>query len=215
MFNIFNIFFILFLSITCTKTFAVSANDTVTGLLLNIHTMSADFVQTVQDKKSRVLQQSHGYVALQRPGKFYWEVKNPTRQVIIANGARLWIYDPDLEQVTIRAFSKATGQTPAFLLSDANLTLGKDFVVNSIPAISQIAGTQNFVLIPKDHDNVFAKIQLSFINKQIHEMVLEDQLGHTTKIAFQHVKNNSPLSAALFNFKPPAQVDVIDETRRK
>ncbi len=71
-------------------------------------------------------------MALQRPGKFRWEVVKPNAQLIIANGSRLWIYDPDLEQVIIRAFKHATGQTPALLLSDDNATLSKDFNVQQV-----------------------------------------------------------------------------------
>ncbi len=195
---------------------AESVGDTLTHLLLNIHTMQANFSQTVKDQSlKKTLQSSQGVVSLQRPGKFRWDVKTPNPQLIIANDSRLWIYDPDLQQVTIRSFSKATGQTPAFLLSDANLSLAKDFNVEQKNAVSQIANQKIFVLTPKDKDNLFAQIKLTFLKNDIREMQLEDHLGHVTTIAFQHVKAGINLPASLFVFTPGDKVDVIDETKRQ
>lgn len=189
-----------------------AASDTLTNLLLNIHTLQANFTQTIKDKSAKTLQQSEGNLAIERPGKFRWEVKKPTPQLIVANGARLWIYDPDLEQVTVRKISKAAGQTPAALLSDKSLTLGKDFIVQTSKKTSQIAGVEGFTLTPKEKDDPMQMIKLSFLNKQIQEMQLQDHLGHTTIIVFQHVKTGMSLPNSLFTFKPSAKIDVIDET---
>jgi outer membrane lipoprotein carrier protein len=195
---------------------AQTASDDLTNLLLNIHTMQADFVQTIRDQQSgKTVQQSRGHIMLERPGKFRWDVTSPIAQLIIANGTRLWIYDKDLEQVTIRLFRKATGQTPALLLSDKNLTLGKDFNVSVINNPSQIAGIEKFLLTPKDKEDTFETITLTFMNKQIHEMQLKDHLDHLTVIAFQRVQMNKPLAGSLFTFQPPANVDVIDETKNR
>lgn len=194
--------------------FADSASDNLTNLLLSMNTMKANFVQTIKDK-SKTLQKTQGIVALQRPGKFRWEVQSPVAQIIIANNSRLWIYDPDLEQVTVRKFSKAAGQTPALLLSDKNLTLGNDFNVTVLPATSQIANQQIFELTPKNKNDAFERIKLTFISKQIRQMQLEDRLGHQTVISFQNVKTGIALPASLFNFTPPPRVDVIDETKNK
>jgi outer membrane lipoprotein carrier protein len=191
-----------------TSLHAENASDDLTKLLLDIHTMQAEFTQTVKDKSAKSLQQSQGKMSLSRPGKFRWEIQKPTSQLIIANGTRLWIYDADLEQVTIRAFHRAAGQTPALLLSDKSLTLSKDFIVKSVPNPSQIAGSQLFVLTAKS-------IRLAFLKKQIHEMRLEDRLGHVTTITFRDVKTGIALPDSLFTFKPSANVDVIDETQNK
>lgn len=181
----------------------------LTQLLLGMHTMQANFTQRITDKKARPLQQTQGRMALQRPGKFRWEVVKPVAQLIVANGARLWIYDRDLEQVTIRTFKSATGQTPALLLSDNNLTLGKDFFVTQ----TGDASAPVFLLKPKDKSN-FESIKLSFSNTVIHEMELKDHLGHTTLIQFRDVALNKSLSERLFTFKPPSGIDIIDETKQ-
>jgi len=182
----------------------------LTQLLLGIRTMQADFTQKITDKKAKPLQQTQGRMALERPGKFRWEVTKPIAQLIVANGTRLWIYDRDLEQVTIRAFKSATGQTPALLLSDNNLTLGKDFFVTQ----TGDASAPVFLLKPKDKSN-FESIKLSFSNNVIHEMELKDHLGHTTLIQFRDVALNAPLSERLFTFKPPSGIDIIDETKQR
>jgi outer membrane lipoprotein carrier protein len=188
-----------------------SASSALTGILLNTQTMEADFSQTVKDKTHHNIQQTQGHMALVRPGKFRWEVKSPNQQLIVANGKRLWIYDPDLEQVTVQTFHAGSGKTPALLLSDKSLTLDKDYKVQAIPQISAIAGLQVFLLTPKDNDDPMNQIRLTFLNKKIHEMQLQDHLGHTTIITFQNVNTGMPLADTLFTFIPP--VDVIDETK--
>ncbi|MHB1949275.1 MAG: outer membrane lipoprotein chaperone LolA [Gammaproteobacteria bacterium] len=190
---------------------AESATDTLTGFLQNMRSMRADFTQTILDNKGHALQKSSGQMLLQRPNQFRWDVKSPIRQLIVTNGKRLWIYDPDLEQVTIRGLAKAAGETPAMLLNDPNLSLGKEFDVKAITVDS--SALQWFMLTPKDKSTVISALQLGFANQIIQEMQLSDHLGHTTKITFNHVKLNVPLASNLFNFTSPAHVDVIDETK--
>lgn len=206
------------LAILCLSTsmtvYAASSSDTVTNLLMKMHTMQADFTQNISTQKERSGQATRGQMALQRPGKFRWDIKKPVAQLIIANGTRLWVYDKDLEQVTIRKFNSAEGQTPALLLSDKDLTLGKDYIVKDLNN-GNLAATQTFLLLPKNKDNSFESIRLDFMQQQIKQMELKDRLGHTTTIRFQNIKLNAPLAAALFTFNPPAHVDVIDETKRK
>jgi outer membrane lipoprotein carrier protein len=193
---------------------AQDASGELTNLLLNIKTMQADFTQIVKDKSAKAaFQQTHGHMSLERPGKFRWQIIKPIAQLIIANGTRLWIYDADLEQVTIRSFHRAAGQTPALLLSDSTLTLNKDFTVEKQAGTS--TDNPKFVLSPKDKEDPFATITLSFLNKKIQEMKLEDRLGHVTTIAFQNVQVGMPLANSLFTFKPTANVDVIDETKNQ
>lgn len=92
----------------------------LSDLLKSVQGMKANFTQTLYDGRGKAKQTSYGNMAMQRPGKFRWEVTKPMPQLIIANQTTLWIFDPDLEQVTIRSLSKASGETPAFLLSDSS-----------------------------------------------------------------------------------------------
>jgi outer membrane lipoprotein carrier protein len=200
------IFFISFFS--CAH--ANPASDTLTQLLNNTRTMQADFTEVVKDTKGKTLNRSQGKMSLERPGKFRWDVIKPNPQLIVTNGKKIWIYDADLEQVTIRYLSKEPGEAPALLLSNANETLTKDFSVDT----SNQTNTQWFSLRPKDKNSMFEFIKLGFQNQQITEMQLKDHLGHVTLIQFNRVVINNNLSPALFNFKVPAKVDVIDETHR-
>jgi outer membrane lipoprotein carrier protein len=204
---------LIFLNCFVTQAYAEDAIGSLTNLLLGVHTMQADFSQNVKDKSARSLFLSGGHMALERPGKFRWDVTRPNPQLIIANGTKLWVYDKDLEQVTIRAFHKAAGQTPALLLSDSTLDLNKDFTVQEGKNFQSIANYRIFILTPKDKEDPFETIKISFIDKHLHDMQLEDKLGHVTTIAFQNVKTGIPLAASLFTFQPPPHVDVIDETK--
>lgn len=202
----------LFLTITAiilsTTTNAAPADDLSTQLNA-IHTMRANFTQTIYDNKGRAGQQSRGKMSLERPGKFRWEVIAPIPQTIIANGAKLWVYDPDLEQVTIRSLKQSAGDTPALLLSNVDNTLMQAY---NIKPAEQKSDSRFFTLIPKSADSVFASIKLVFLKNQMQEMRLEDHLGHITSIKFQQIETNINLPASLFVFKRTAKVDVIDDT---
>lgn len=202
------------LSLLTMAAHADTATTDLSALLNAVKTMRATFTQTTYDSRGKVTQKSYGKMAMQRPGKFRWEVTKPIPQLIIANQSKLWIYDPDLEQVTIRTLSTTTGESPALLLSHDNVSLDQNFAVKSIQRDSP--DWQWFALTPKKKaDNMFESIQLGFKNKQIHEMRLQDNLGHSTIVQFQNIQLNISLATALFTFKPSSKIDVIDETHKK
>lgn len=202
----------LFLCFFCISIgYANTPDADLIQMLNNVNTMQGHFVQTILDGRGKTLNQTQGRMSLQRPGKFRWETLQPSKQLIVTNGHKVWIYDPDLEQVTIRYLTKEAGETPALLLSNTNTTLQKNFTVQTTPSKSSV---QWFLLTPKDKGNVFEAIKLGFANQHIAQMQLQDHLGHVTKIQFNGVVINSGLSPSLFVFKSPKNVDVIDETRR-
>lgn len=193
--------------------FAQSISEEFASQLNGVQTMQAGFKQIIYDNHGKAVQQSYGEMAFSRPGKFRWQVKKPIPQLIIANGNKLWIYDPDLRQVIIRSLQKAVGETPALLLSHVSTSIENDFKVQKNQ--SQNTTEQWFTLLPKRKDSMFAHIQMGFSGKQIREMRLEDQLGHTTKIIFTQAKINTRVSNNKFVFKSPPHVDIIDETKKK
>lgn len=204
----------LLIIILCYQVIAYAnvTSDALSARLAKINSMQADFTQTITDRKDKPVQKSAGHMSLQRPGKFRWSVTRPTAQTVVANGERLWIYDPDLEQVTIRSISKEIGETPALLLSNTESTLANDFNVTTQP--DKKSGLEWFLLVPKNQNSMLALIKLGFAGQQIREMYLEDHLGHVTDVEFYNILVNPRLAASLFNFKPPKHVDVIDETKR-
>lgn len=202
-------FFILLAVLISTKCIASPVED-LSKLMNPIRTISASFAQMVYDNHGRQIQSSMGTMALSKPGKFRWVTSQPQSQTLIANGNRLWIYDPDLQQVTIRAINSSSGDSPALLLSNFSATLNKDYTV------SEMNGTRDemrwFKLVPKNKNSGYQLIQLGFYNDSVRQMVLQDNLGHSTKIRFNHVKTNSTLGNNLFTFNAPKNVDVLDET---
>lgn len=206
---------IVFVAI-CLFQLPVYADDTsakdLSALLTKLNAIKADFTQIITDKNAKQIQQSVGQMYMQRPGKFRWDVKKPSKQLVVTNGKKIWIYDPDLEQVTIRALTKEVGESPAMLLTNPSTTIEKDYQVQSIKASAK--DLQWFSLIPKNQNSMFAKIKLGFNKNEIREMELQDHIGHTTSIAFYNINMNPSLPENIFSFKPPAHVDVIDETKR-
>lgn len=201
---------LVFISVLFFTTLHAETAENLTLLLKNMHGMQASFTQSILDKNGKVMQTNSGRMALHRPNQFRWEVIKPIRQLIVTNGKQLWIYDPDLEQVTIRKLVKAAGETPAMLLSDENLALTHEF---SVKPLKKINSVQWFLLVPKDKGSVISQLKLGFKENQIQGMQIEDHLGHLTQIEFSQVKFNKPIATSLFNFKPPANVDVINETK--
>jgi outer membrane lipoprotein carrier protein len=180
--------------------------------LNDMRTMKADFTQITYDNHHKPVQQSYGRMALHRPGQFRWEVTKPVPQLMIANDARLWIYDEDLEQVTIRPLNRVAGETPGLLLSHVETNLEKHFTITLLDESS--TQKQWFLLIPKGPDSLFASITMGFTKGRIVEMRLQDHLGHMTRILFNKIQVNTQLPSSLFVFKSPAHVDVIDETKK-
>lgn len=198
--------------ICCVSSYAfASPSSDLAHLLAKVNTIEATFSQTIYDNRNQPVQRSFGKMAMERPDKFRWEVKKPIPQLIIANQSRLFIYDPDLEQVTIRPFKQTVGETPSMLLSYNTATLEKEYRVVILPKKS--SDLRWFALSPKNPDNAFVGVQLGFANDIINQMKLQDHLGNTTRIQFENIKTNKPLATNLFTFKTPKGVDVIDETK--
>jgi outer membrane lipoprotein carrier protein len=189
------------------------ANVELRDILATIPNMRANFTQTMCDDKGNVIQTAHGWMALARPAKLRWEVTQPIAQIIIANQDKIWIYDPDLAQLTIRYLKSMTGDTPALLFSHPNQILDKQFKVKRV--VSTPASTIVYQLTPKKQDGMFAEILLEFNHSRINAMHLKDHLGHITHIKFDSAKINTALPARLFTFNKTANIDVIDETQAR
>jgi len=203
-------FILFFMSLAV---FADPSSEALAGLLNQVQNMQTDFQQKITDKHGKVLQHSSGLMAIQRPGRFRWDVKKPSAQLIISNGQKLWVYDPDLAQVTIRVLSKDSGEAPALLLSDSQQVLEQKFAITTLQ--NNISTMRWFLLTPKNPGSVFVNIHVGFLNNMLHTLKFLDHLGQTTVIEFGSVKTNQNLSSSLFNFIPPKGVDVIDESAKQ
>ena len=171
------------------------------------HTLSAEFSQIVIGKGGRKPQQSSGAIAISRPGKLRWEIQKPYPQLMIGDGEKFWIYDPELKQVTVRKAGQAIGSSPAALLA-GNSELEKNFTLTEA---GESEGMTWVDAVPKAADSGFDKVRLGFAGGELKGMELLDNFGQTTHIRFTHSERNPALPAALFKFTPPAGADVVGE----
>jgi len=177
------------------------------SLLRETLTARARFAQIVLDKDLKVMQQSAGNMAFARPGRFRWEYEKPYEQLIVGDGSRLWIYDKDLNQVTVRKLDGALGSSPAALLAGSN-EIERGYALSKA---ENGQGLEWLEAVPKARDTVFESIRLGFSKAGLEAMELRDQFGQVTVIKFSAMQRNEELAPELFRFSPPAGADVINE----
>lgn len=181
--------------------------------LKGLQSLQSDFTQTVQDSRDQVVEKSSGTLSIKRPGKFRWDYAKPNAQVIVSDGARIWLYDPELEQVTIRSVDQTLSGTPAMLLSGDSRS-GQDLLRANfeVDHVEQRDGMTVVNLSPKRTDTDFKLVQLALKGDQLVAMSLTDKLAQTTLLEFSKFKRNASLSDATFKFTAPKGVDVIDNS---
>src|SRR5258708_6431935 len=120
------------ITLSATAIASPTANQNLSTLLSSFHAMTAKFTQVLYNAHGRPTQKSQGQMALERPGKFRWDVNHPNPQLLIADGRYLWVYDKDLQQATRQAFNKNNANSPASLLSGSVETLQQRFSVTQL-----------------------------------------------------------------------------------
>ncbi len=168
--------------------------------------LQGDFAQTLFDQKGKKQDESKGTFIMQRPGKFYWDTKSPAPQLLISNQKTIWLYDPDLQTVNVRPFSDDLQKTPTLLLTADVESLRKHF---SIKRSEQPNKAEKFTLTPKVTEGLFQQLTLVFLDGMLSEFNIQDTLGQVTQIVLSNQKRNQPVDENLFNFVPPAGVDII------
>ena len=177
----------------------------LTQLLQPLTGLSARFEQTVYAADGYQIQQTSGTLQVARPGKVHWVSDAPMEQWVIADGETLWIYDPDLEQVTIRAFQKDIANTPAILFVGALDKLSESYQV----LLETSDAEQQFTLLPLDSNSLYSKLQLAFVSNTPVSMSLWDTLGQQTAIRFLEPELNPEMDPDIFAFVPPDGVDIL------
>jgi outer membrane lipoprotein carrier protein len=198
------VFFIMcFLS---TQVMSQTPGEALQDKLNAMHSMTANFKQVVK-AKSRIVSQSSGTMALARPGKFRWQTKDPMAQLVVADGKNMWIYDVDLEQVSVKKQDKGLGGTAALFLSGYDNKVTQDFDVVQ----TQNDSIQVYELKAKSSKENFQRIKLMFDHNNLNGLELYDQLGQVTTVRFSQIKANPKIDDKLFSFKPPKGVDVVHQ----
>jgi outer membrane lipoprotein carrier protein len=177
------------------------------GQLLGSDTITARFSQLTLDGSGTQLQETAGEMSVKRPGLFYWHTDAPNEQLMVSDGQKVSLWDPDLEQVTIKKLDQRLTQTPALLLSGDVSKISESFDITS----KQAGDVMDFTLKPKTKDTLFDSLRLSFRGGKINDMQLIDSVGQRTNILFTGVKVNEPIPASKFKFDIPKGADVIQE----
>ena len=179
--------------------------DALQQFMTSTQTAKGSFEQRIVNSNGKTVQQSSGTLAFSRPGKFRWTYVKPYAQLIVGDGTRVWVYDEELEQVTVRRLDQALGSTPAALLAGNNDVM-RAFVLKDQGARD---GLQWIEATPRDKDGSFEKIRMGFSAAGLQQMELNDSFGQTTYLHFMDLQRNPKLDASLFKFTPPKDADVI------
>ncbi|MGW8268833.1 MAG: outer membrane lipoprotein chaperone LolA [Burkholderiales bacterium] len=175
--------------------------------LRTTHSARADFEQQVFDARQALIQTATGHFAFERPGRFRWVYVTPMRQLIVGDGARVWIYDEDLAQVTVRRLASALGSTPAALISGSTDVM-QAFVFTELGLRDSLEWLE---AKPRDAESGFDRIRLGMSAVGVEAMELVDHFGQTTRLRFSNVERNPVLDPGRFRFTPPPGTDVLGE----
>ena len=196
------------MALSSASVFAAEADvKSLTQLLETSKTISAGFSQLTLDGSGTQLQETTGQMAVQRPGLFYWHTDAPAEQVVVSDGKKVTLWDPDLEQATIKKLDERLTETPALLLSGDISKISQSFDITS----KQQGDVIDFTLKPKTKDTLFDSLRLSFRKGLVNDMQLIDSVGQRTNILFTGVKANEAVPASKFKFDIPKGADVIQE----
>jgi len=172
-------------------------------------TARGEFEQKIFDHNLKLLQESRGVLAFSRPGKFRWNYVKPYAQLVVGDGSRVWVYDEDLKQVTVKKLDLALGSTPAALLAGNNEAM-QAFRLSDKGTRD---GLEWLEALPRDKEGNFEKIRMGFGSSGLEVMELVDGFGQTTVLRFASLERNPKLDPGLFRFSPPRGADVIGDVK--
>ena len=184
-----------------------SSLDRFSQFLSGTQSAKGEFEQKVIDKGGRIVQQSRGTLAFQRPGKFRWTYVKPYAQLIVGDGTRVWIYDEDLQQVTVKRVDQALTSTPAALLAGNNEAM-RAFRISDQ---GDKDGLEWLEAVPRDKEGGFERVRMGFGSSGLEAMEFYDSFGQITLLRFTALMRNPRLESSTFRFSPPKGADVIGE----
>ena len=173
----------------------------------NLHSLTGRFSQSLTDINGHTSKTSAGTLALEAPREFRWDTLTPYKQTIVADGSRVWMYDPELQQVTVSAQRGEEAHSPLTVLTDLK-QMDKNFTVSEQ---GERDGLLWLRLTSRGKDPQFDHAELGFDASGLARMTFRDQLGSTTDIRFSDWQRNPTIPPAEFNFMPPKGADVIGD----
>ena len=166
----------------------------------------AAFTQTVTSPDGARRRVSSGTLEFQRPGRFRFQYAKPFEQLIVADGTRVWIHDPELAQATSRPLAQALGQTPAAILAGG--TLERDFELSAQGAEGGLEWVQ---ALPRDKDGPIQSLRVGFRGAELAVLELRDSFGQRSRLELRELRLNVPVTPGAFRFTPPPGTDVIEQ----
>lgn len=201
-------------SLTLALSFAGAAQaaalDQFKSFVGSTRSAKGEFTQTMTknvDGAKKTSAPSTGTFVFARPGKFIWTYQKPYEQVLQADGDQLFIYDKDLNQVTVKKLGDALGSSPAAILFGSN-DLEKNFTLSEAGSRD---GLEWLKAVPKAKDTSFELISIGLKNGQPEAMELTDNFGQVSTLAFRRFEKNPPLGATAFRFDVPKGADVVKQ----
>lgn len=175
------------------------------AFLEGVDTLTAAFTLSLLDAELQVLEESEGTLRIKRPGRFRWDYTEPYEQLVLSDGEKLWLYDSDLEQASVRQLDESLSTTPAMLLSGSG-EVSDGF---EIIGVYDADGVVWVNMRPKESDTDFQTFSLGFKGTDLRYMQLSDRLDQVTQIEFSDIVRNEVMEDQAFDFTPPEGVDVI------
>ena len=198
-------YLIVIVAMLASPAWSADAGQRVRTALKNLDSISAEFKQTLLDEDKNVVQQSRGTLALQRPGKFAWIYTEPFEQRIIGDGNELWIYDVELEQVTVKPMDTGISNAPIMILMKQS-DVTQEFDISEVGQRQYLYWVE---LKPHASDLEFSSIFIGLEDDNLRAMELQDQFGQSTQIVFENMRTGVVHNPATFKFVPPDGVDVF------
>lgn len=197
-------YLIFILALLVNPVFADDAAKRLQVALKNLDNISAEFKQTLRDEDKKIVQQSRGTLKLQRPGKFAWIYTDPFEQQIVADGDELWIYDVELEQVTVKPMDASLSNAPIMILMKQS-DVSDQFTISEVGQRKYLYWVE---LKPNSGDLEYTTIYIGIEEDSVRAMELQDQFGQSTQIVFENLRVGVVHDPASFKFVPPPGVDV-------
>jgi outer membrane lipoprotein carrier protein len=192
----------------------VAQADAVASLrafVKDVQQARAQFTQSVTSPDGKKVRKSGGSLEFQRPDHFRFEYKIPLEQIIVGDGRQVWLYDADLNQVTVRPMGQAMGATPAALLSGQSMD--RDFTLKPLPSVSGAGGgvTEWVEAVPRQKDGQFQSVRVAFRAGALVALEVLDSFGQKSRMDFSQFDTKVTLAPARFVFTPPPGADVLNQ----
>jgi outer membrane lipoprotein carrier protein len=184
------------------------AVDTLKEFVRDVKTGRAAFTQAVTSPDGVKKKTSSGSFEFARPNRFRFAYARPFEQLIVADGQKVWIYDADLQQASVRSMDKALGATPAALLAGGSLE--KDFELKALPSAEGLDWMQATPRVKDDAANL-RSLKVGFNGRTLAAIDLVDGFGQRSLLSFKDLATNVTLAPDHFRFVPPKGVDVLTQ----